>query len=130
MTTTNRQELFTVTAAEDLSAQASRYRAITLGGTLVGASAAAGTSQRVAGVLISSARSGEAASYVYQGITKVIAGAAVSTLGYPLMVGSSGFVFAANSGFGHIGRALETGNSGDLIQAFVDFKSIPMWAGA
>lgn len=130
MTTHNSQKAYTVAATEDLSAQATRFRAITLAGGIVPANAAAGTSARVAGILISSARSGEQATYVYEGIVKVQAGAAVNTLGFPIMVGSSGFLFAANSGFAHIGRALETAASGDTFQAFVDFKNLPMWAGA
>lgn len=129
MTTSNRQDAYTVTATEDLSAQALRFRAITLAGTLFPASAAAGTAQRAAGILITSCRTGEQASYVYQGIVKVIAGVAVSTLGYPIRVGSSGFMFAAASGDVHQGRALETCASGDLVQAFVDFATLPTWGG-
>jgi hypothetical protein len=130
MTTSNHQELYTVAATEDLSAQATRFRAITLAGGIVPTATANGASARVAGILITSARSGDQATYVYEGIVKCVAGAAVSTLGYPLMVGSLGYVFAANSGFSHIGRALETAASGDLFQANVDFSSLPLWSGA
>lgn len=129
MTTHNEQCVFTVQAAEDLSAQSARFKAITLAGTLMPANPAAGTSQRVAGVNITSARSGENATYVYQGITKAVAGAAISTLGYPIMVGSSGFMFAAASGSIHVGRAIETAASGDLFQCFVDFNTLPAWGG-
>jgi hypothetical protein len=129
MTTTNEQKIYSVTAIEDLSAQATRYRAITLAGALMAANAAAGASTRVAGILVTSTRSGEQASYVYDGITKAVAGAAIATLGYPIMPGSSGYVFAAASGAVHCGRALELANSGDMVQVMVDFKTLPAWAG-
>ena len=130
MTTSNETSQYTVAATEDLSAQASRFKAITLAGGIVPAATAAGASARAAGILISSARSGDQATYVYRGIVKAVAGAAVSTLGYPVMVGSNGFLFAANSGFSHVGRALETAASGDLFQATVDFSHLPLWSGA
>ncbi len=130
MTIHNRTEAYTVTAAEDLSAASSLYKGITLAGTLMPANAAAGASSRVAGINVTQAKSGEQASYVYEGIVKVYAGAAVSTLGYPLAVGSSGFVFAAASGNWHCGRAVTTAASGDLFVAFVDFKTLAPWAGA
>jgi hypothetical protein len=119
----------TVQAAADLSAQADRFKGVTLAGTLMPAATAAGASGRVGGILETSCRSGEYASLVYRGITKVIAGAAVSTLGYPIAVGSNGFVFAVASGAGHSGRALETAASGDLFQALVDFSTFPAWTG-
>lgn len=129
MTIHNKGETYTVTAAEDLSAQATRYKAITLAGTVVPAATAVGASARVAGINITSARSGEQATYVYTGITKVVAGAAVSTLGYPIMAGSSGFMFAVVSGNNHVGRALTVANSGDIFVAFVDFATLPNWNG-
>lgn len=129
MTVHNKQYLHTVQAAEDLSAQAARFRAITLGGTLVAANAAAGTSQRAAGLLASSCRSGEYASYIYKGLAKAQAGAAINTLGFPVMVGSSGYLFAAVSGGLHVGRAYSLAASGDLFEAIVDFATLPTWNG-
>jgi hypothetical protein len=129
MTTTNESRLLAVVAASDLSAQATRYRAITLAGALVGA-VAAGAADRAIGILITSTRSGENASAVYDGLTKAMAGAAVSTLGYPVMVGSQGYIFAATSGGPHIGRAIETANSGDLFKVLVNFSNIALWTGA
>jgi hypothetical protein len=129
MSTSNNVELYTVQATADLSAQASRFRAITIAGTLVAANPVAGASGQAIGVLWSSTRSGDQATYAYQGIAKCVAGAAVSTLGYPVMTGSSGYFFAANSGFAHIGRALETAASGDLFQALVDFTQLSLWTG-
>ncbi len=129
MTIHNKQDVYTVQATEDLSGQAARFKAITLAGTVVPTATAAGASARVAGINITSARSGEQASYVYNGITKVVAGAAISTLGYPIMAGSLGFMFAVVSGNNHVGRALTTAASGDLFVAFVDFMTLPNWNG-
>jgi hypothetical protein len=130
MTTHNENKRYIVQATADLSAQASRFRAVSINGALVAAATAAGASGQAIGILQSSARSGDLATYVYEGITKVVAGAAVSTLGFPVMVGSNGYIFAANSGFSHVGRALEVAASGDLFQAMVDFSNLPLWSGA
>jgi hypothetical protein len=127
MTTSNLQLTYTVAAAEDLSAQSARFKVITLAGTLMNT---VGTgSGRVAGINITSARSGETAAYVWNGITKAVAGVAISTLGYPIRTASGGFITPAASGDGHYGRALETCASGDLVQVFVDFTSFPAWNG-
>lgn len=128
MTTTNENTSYNVLAAADLSAQASRYRAISLNGVLLPGLAAGATGQ-VAGILTSSSRSGELATYVRQGITKVVAGAAVTTLGYPVMTGSGGYMFAAASGGIYCGRALEVAASGDLFQVNVDFVGFPTFTG-
>lgn len=129
MTTTNERSLMTVQAAADLSAQADRFKGVTLAGTIMPAATAVGVSGRIGGILETSCRSGEYASLVYRGITKVIAGAAINTLGFPIAVGSNGFAFAVASGGGHSGRALETAASGDLVKALVDFSTFPAWNG-
>jgi len=113
----------TVTATDDLSIAGARYKAITLGGAI------AASTSRAAGVLITSTRSGEFASAIYEGFVKVIAGATVTTLGYPLTITTSGFFIAASSGGSHCGRALAAAASGDLIPAFVDFTTVPAWPG-
>lgn len=129
MTTTNALSKITIQAQADLSAQASRYRAVTFLGALVG-TPAAGVIAGAAGILQdSSPRSGDAAALVYQGITKVVAGAAISTAGWPLCSGSGGYLYAATSGGATIGRAIEAAASGDLFQAFVDFVTLPAWNG-
>ncbi len=134
MTVHNTHSLtLSVTAAEDLSTTGvagARFKAITLAGTVVPTATAAGASARAIGINITSARSGDQATAVVAGITKVMAGAAVSTLGFPIMVGSLGFMFAASSGFSHVGRALEIAASGDLFKAIVNFDSLPLWSGA
>jgi hypothetical protein len=123
MTTEQKIELMTVTAAQDLTVADALYHAVTLAGTI-----AANTS-RIAGVLRFKASSGQQASVIYQGIAKVMAGAAVTTLGYPLTVTASGWFIAASSGGAMVGRALSAAASGDLFPAAVDFKAIPAWPG-
>jgi hypothetical protein len=125
MTTHNNQNLYTVQAGEDLSSQAARFKVITLAGTLFSGT---GTG-RAAGVNITSARSGEQASYVMNGITKVVAGGAVNTLGFPVAAASGGFMVAASSGGVAFGRALETCASGDLVQVMCDFRIPGFWSG-
>jgi hypothetical protein len=129
MTTTNENRSYSILAQSDLSAQATRYRAITFLGALVAANPAAGAPAGAAGILTSSTRSGEVATAVYHGITKAYAGAAVQTVGWPLAVGSSGYIFAAVSGGHCMGRALETANSGDLFKINVDFSVPAAWNG-
>lgn len=123
MTIESKFDVYNVLAAQDLTVADCIYHAVTFGGTI------APSTSRVAGVLRSKAKSGEQVSVVYQGITKVMAGAAVSTLGYPLTVTASGWFIAASSGGPTVGRALATAASGDLIPAFVDFMTIPAWPG-
>jgi hypothetical protein len=123
MTTEQKCELMTVTAAQDLTVADALYHAVTLAGTI-----AANTS-RVAGVLRFKASSGQQASVIYQGIAKVMAGAAVTTLGYPLTVTASGWFIAASSGGAMVGRALTAAASGDLLSAHVDFQNVPAWPG-
>ena len=126
MTTHNETHSYTVPAAADLSA--AKFRAITVAGTIL-TGPMNGPGGGAIGVLTNAPRSGDLATYVYAGIQKVLAGAAVATLGYPISVGSSGFFFATASGGNFVGRALETATSGDLFQAMVDFTQFPAWNG-
>lgn len=123
MTVESTHKQWTVQATDDLSIAGARFKAITLGGAI------AATTSRAAGVLMTSTRSGEFASAIYEGVAKVIAGAAVTTLGYPLTITTSGFFIAASSGGSSCGRALAAAASGDLIPAFVDFTTVPAWPG-
>jgi hypothetical protein len=69
---------------------------------------------------------------VFKGITKAFAGAVVTTPGFPLKVAAtSGYIVAAASGDGHIGRylGLAACASGDLVPVVVDFSTKPAWAG-
>jgi hypothetical protein len=125
MTTLNRQNLYTVQAQADLSAQSSRFKVITLNGTLL---AAAGFAT-CAGILQSSCRSGEYATYCYDGITKSVAGAAVASVGWPAKPASGGFLVPVASGDTSCGRFLELANSGDFVQVFIDFTQLAAWNG-
>jgi hypothetical protein len=128
MTVTNRQSTYTAQATADLSAQSSRFKVININGTLF--AGAAGTLGGAIGVNITSPRSGECATYVYDGITKCVAGSGgISTVGYPVCPASGGFIAAAASGGPSIGRALELANSGDFVECFVDFTQAAAWPG-
>lgn len=124
MTIEGKFDVESVAAGADLTT--SIYKVVSLAGTIVTGSPA---TSRVAGVLRSTGKTGEQVSYVYQGKTKAYAGAAVSTLGYPLVPASGGWLIAASSGGASVGRALATAASGDLIPVFVDFKNVAAWAG-
>src|SRR5690349_13492684 len=129
MTVHNEFMALTVAAAEDLSTAASRFKAVTIAGTIMAANPAAGVSGRAIGINVGACRSGDNASIAYRGIVEVVAGTAITTAGYPAMVGSSGFVFAAASGFSHCGRFLDSCASGALVRALVDFSTFPLWSG-
>lgn len=118
MTTDLSFESMPVTATEDLSAAAQRFKGVTLNGTI------AANNLRAAGILRSGGKTGETVSVIYEGITKVVVGAAVNTVGYPLKLTTSGFVIAAASGDLTFGRSVTTAASGDLMQAMVDFKTL------
>jgi hypothetical protein len=123
MAVDNDHDLMTVAATADLDADAVKFKAVTLSGTI------AATSNLAAGILRHGAKNGGHVSVVYRGITKVLAGAAVSTVGFPLTVTTSGFIIAASSGGASIGRAIDTCASGDLVRAHVDFANIGFWRG-
>lgn len=123
MSTEQKFELMTVTAAQDLTVADCLYHVISLAGTIVG------STSRAAGILRMDATSGQQASVVYQGITKGMAGAAVTTLGFPLTVTASGWLIACASGNYSVGRALTSAASGDLIPVLVNFAALPAWPG-
>lgn len=118
MTTHISEDLLGVVATVDLSIPAYKYKVVNLNGTLAAGPALA------AGILKYGANSGGTASVIVHGITKVFIGAAVSTLGFPLTVTTSGYVIAASSGGVCFGRAFTTGASGDIISAAMDFTAI------
>lgn len=123
MTTEEKNDVTTVRAAGVITNDM-LWKAITFGGTIAALPGPA------AGVCRSTAQvAGQGVSVVYQGITKVKAGAAINSLGAPLTITTSGWFTAAASGFVSIGRAMETCNSGDLLKAYVDFLTLPQWAG-
>jgi hypothetical protein len=119
MTIESKFDVYNVAATEDLTASSALFKAVGFGGTIVG------SPRLAAGILHSKGLSGQQVSVIYQGIAKVVAGAAITTPGFGLTVTTSGFVIAASSGGSSIGRALTAAASGDLIPAYVDFKQIP-----
>jgi hypothetical protein len=100
------------------------WKGITFGGTI------AASPLQAVGIIRSTAKIGQGVGAVYDGITKVKAGATVTTVGYPLTLTTSGFVIAATSGSPSIGRAMSAAASGDLLKALVDFKTLPFWSNA
>lgn len=122
MTTEERYDITTVPAAQVFSGD-TLWKAATFGGTI------AASPNLAAGVIRSNAAIGQGLSVVYDGITKLKVGGAVSTPGFPLTITTSGFFIAAASGGATIGRAMTTAASGDIIKAMVDFKLIAPWGG-
>ena len=125
MTTHIREENLQVTAAEDLSTAAMRYKAVTFAGTI------APDSKRVAGILKYSANSGDIATVIIEGISKGDCSTAVSTAGWPLKVVTSGWLAAAASGDQIIGRYIGqiATASGDRIPVAFDCKVPVYWQG-
>lgn len=112
-----------VTAAEDFNSD-KLFKVASIAGTI-----AAGNSLAI-GVVRGTAKSGAQVPVVYEGIAKVVVGAAVSTPGFPLKVAAtSGFMTPCASGDVQFGRALATAASGDLVVAMVDFNTKPAWPG-
>lgn len=123
MAVDNNFDVMTVQAGADLDGDGVKFKAITLNGTIAAATNLAG------GILRHGAKNGGHVSLVKRGQTKVLAGGAVSTVGFPLTVTTSGFLIAASSGGASCGRFLDTCASGDLVRAHVDFENIGFWRG-
>lgn len=119
MTTDLKYSALPIVAGADLDTPASRFKAVTIGGTI-----AASVDYAAAGILRHGGKTGETLSVIYEGITKVLAGAAITSGGLQLKITTSGFIIAAVSGDLSIGRSLSFCSSGELVQAFVDFKNI------
>jgi len=123
LATEGRQNKWPIVATEDLSVATARYHAVSFAGLVVG------SSSRAAGILVTSARSGERVSVVYEGIAKAAIGGTVTTLGYPLKITTSGWLVVAASGDATCGRATVACASGDLAEVMVDFMTVPAWTG-
>lgn len=118
MSTESKISVYNVLATEDLTATTAMFKAVGFGGTIVADPLAA------AGILRSHAKIGAQASAVFEGQTKAVAGAAITTPGFGITITTSGFIIAASSGGKTCGRALTSAASGDLIPVFVDFTGI------
>lgn len=123
MSTHGRQNAWSIVATEDLSVATARFHAVSFAGLVVA------SSSRAAGILVTSAKSGERISAVYEGIVKAAIGGTVTTLGYPLKITTSGWLIAAASGDATCGRATVACASGDLAECFIDFMTVPAWPG-
>jgi hypothetical protein len=119
MTTDNKFSEYTIVAGANLDTPASRFKAVTIAGTI-----AAAVDSNAAGILRHGGKTGESLGVIYEGITKVLAGAAITSGGLPIKITTSGFIISAVSGDLTIGRSLSFCASGDLVQAFVDFKNL------
>lgn len=118
------KDILPVVAGQDLPA-ACLYKAVTLGGTIAAAVAAT-----AAGILTSQVNSGETASVIVEGLCKAdIGAAAISTVGWPLKITTSGWLTAAASGDQTVGRAIATCASGDRALVMLDFKNFGIWHG-
>lgn len=119
MTVHQQQSTVTVAAGADLSASSSRFKVITVDGTICSAA----LQLRAAGISWTSAESGQGITAVRAGITKAMAGEAVTSAGFPFKIANSGFLVNATSGSTTFGRFRETCSSGDLVPVEVNFAT-------
>jgi len=118
---------YTVKAAQDFRTLINLVA--TYGGTISAAGAHAAM-----GIALTRANSGQHMAVGMVGIMKAVAGAIVTTPGFPLTTAASGFVIAATSGGTVVGRYLPpTGAacaSGDMITGFFNFSARPLGGGS
>lgn len=123
MTTEQRVTYLNLVANQDLTPAAVLHKAVTVNGTI------AATAALAAGFLKSHGLTGEGVRVADSGVVKVVAGAAVSTIGYPVTITTSGFVIAAvNCGY-MIGRAWSAAASGDLLAIQCDLSNLGFFQG-
>lgn len=129
MSSDNHVATHTFIAANDF--RSLMYRVVDVGGDL---SVANGT--RAVGIVNSQPNSGQHGTAVYLGFAKAVAGAAITTPGYPLTTAATGFVIAAVSGSHVIGRYMPPSGagaaaSGDLVRGLFNFANArPIGAGS
>jgi hypothetical protein len=123
MTIEQRVQYLNVTANQDLTPAACLHKAVTVNGTI------APSAGLVCGFLKSKGLTGEAVRLADSGVVKVVAGAAVTTIGYPVTVTTSGFVIASSSGGTTIGRAFTAASSGDVFPIQTDCANVGQYNG-
>lgn len=101
-------------AGADLSAL--QYRVVEVDGTM------AVSNETAFGVLQNHPQSGEHATIAFEGHLKAYAGAAV-TAGAMVMVASGGWLIAATSGMGRVGKAVAAASSGGLVEGIFNFTT-------
>ncbi len=119
MTVSIRETNLQVISAEDLTSADKKYKILDIAGTIAGA-----TPRSAAGPLVTSVKSGGHATAVIEGITKVWAGGAVNSIGWPWTCAASGWTAVVASGGYSCGRYLATCASGDLVLATVDLHNV------
>lgn len=123
MTTEQRVQYLNILANQDLTPAACLHKAVTVNGTI------AATAALAAGFLKSHGLTGEAVRIADQGVVKAVAGAAVTTIGYPVTITTSGYVIAAvNCGY-MIGKAFTAAASGDLLAIQCDLSNLGYFQG-
>lgn len=118
MTIEQRVSHITVTAGQDLTPQAVLHKAVSVNGTI------AANPRDAVGLLKTHGLTGEGVRVADSGIIKGVAGAAVTTPGFPVTVTASGFLIAAPVGSATIGKAYAAAASGDLIPILADFANV------
>lgn len=128
MATEDRLKKIAITATADLSSGALDntgvlHKAVTLNGAI------APTPNLAGGLLKNKGAIGEPVAVAVEGLMKGWAGAAISTVGYPVTITASGFIIAASSGDYTIGKTLEIAASGDLRPFLLDFANLGYYKG-
>lgn len=127
MSTTNRLITRTLVAANDFRSVINRVVDYTGDFAVVGG-------HRAVGVTQSRCNSGQHLTVADGGDVKCIAGAVVTTPGYPLTTAASGYVVAAVSGSTVIGRynppSAAACASGDMVVMRASFQARPIGAGS
>lgn len=118
MTIEQRVQYLNIVASEDFTVAGKLHKAVALNGTI------ANNARDVCGFVKSKTPSGAGLRVGDGGVIKVFAGAAVSTVGYPVTVTTSGFVIAAPVGSATIGKAFAVANSGDLFPIQADCANV------
>jgi hypothetical protein len=120
MTTEGPQVRQTIVAANDFRVAGALYKIVEQGGNF-----AAADDARVAGVALSQANSGQHLTVGISGVFKAYIGAAVASAGMVLKLAASGYLISGTSGSLGVGRALQSGASGDLVRCHLDFAHGP-----
>lgn len=118
MTIEQRVQYLNILAGEDMTVAGKLHKAVTMNGTI------AANARDVVGFAKSKAPIGTGLRIADTGVVKVFAGAAVSTVGFPVTVTTSGFVIASPVGSASIGKSFTTANSGDLFPILADCANI------
>ena len=113
-------------AAADLSAK--QYIAVRLSALNSTNQASDATNSGVLGVLQNKPKSGEAATIAYAGVSKIVAGGAI-TVGDVITFNSSGKAATVASGQMAIGRAIEAATADTQVITALLFPPV-RWAGA